>query len=81
MHGDPIVAVAKNDDDEVDVDTVATAHTCPPPPSLRAMIKTIMMTQAAYGQLIDGLLVEVAAARVNLANYRRPVPPSLPSDS
>ena len=48
MHGDPIVAVAE---DEVDVDIAAVAHTYPPPPSLRAMMETVMMTQAAYGQL------------------------------
>ena len=49
MHEDPIVAVVEDADDEVDVDTAAAAHTGPPPPSLRAMIGTIMTTQAAHG--------------------------------
>ena len=44
MNGDPIAAVAKDGDDEVDVDTAAAAHTSPPPPSLRAMMETVMMT-------------------------------------
>ena len=44
MHGDPIAAIAQDGDDEVDVDIAATAHTDPPPPSLRAMMETIMMT-------------------------------------
>ena len=37
MHGDHIVAVAEDGDDEVDVNTAATAHTSPPPPFLRAI--------------------------------------------
>ena len=49
MHEDPTIAVAEDGDDEVDVDTAAAAHTSPPPPSLRAMMETIMMTQAAHG--------------------------------
>ena len=81
MHEDPIVAVAKDGDDEVDVDTAVAAHTGPPPPSLHAMMETIMTTQAAYGQLLHGLLAEVAVMRANLAHYRRLVPPSPPSDS
>nr|POE57307.1 hypothetical protein CFP56_35165 [Quercus suber] len=35
----------------------------------------------AYGQLLHGLLVEVAALRADIADYRRPVPPSPPFDS
>ena len=81
MHGDPTTAVVEDGDDEVDVDTAAVAHTCPPPPFLRAMMETIMMTQAAHGQLLDGLLAKVAVLRANLADYRRLVPPSPPSDS
>ena len=49
MHEDPIVAVAKDGDDEVDVDTATAAHTFPPPPSLHAMMEAIMTTQAAHG--------------------------------
>ena len=51
MHEDPTAAVAEDGDDKVDVDTATAAHTGPPPPSLRAMMETVMMTQAAYGQL------------------------------
>ena len=81
MHGDPIAASAEDGDDEVDVDTAAAAHIGPSPPSLHAMMETIMMTQAAHGQLLHGLLAEVGAMRANLAHYRRLVPPSTPSDS
>lgn len=81
MHGDPTSVVAEDGDDEIDVDTVDAAHTCPLPPSLHAMMETIMTTQAAHGQLLHGLLAEVGAMRADLAHYRRPVPPSTPSDS
>ena len=81
MHGDPTSVVAEDGDDEVDVDTVDAAHTCPFPPSLHAMMETIMMTQAAHGQLLYGLLAEVGDMRADLAHYRRPVPPSTLSDS
>ena len=81
MHKDPTTAVAEDGDDEVDVDTAATTHTCPPPPSLRAMMETIMTTQAAHGQLLYGFFAEVATLRADLADYRRVVPPSPPSDS
>ena len=81
MHGDPTAAVAEDGDDEVDVNTAAVVHTGPPPPSLRAMMETIMTTQAAYGQLQYGLFAEVAALQADLVVYRRVVPPSPPSDS
>ena len=81
MHGGPTVAIAKDGDDKVDVDTAAIAHTSPPPPSLHAMMETIITTQTAHGQLLHGLLAEVAALRVDLVAYRRPVPPSPPFDS
>ena len=45
------------------------------------MMETIMTTQAAHGQLLDCLLAEVVALQSDLADYRRPVPPSPPSDS
>ena len=44
MHGDPTAASAEDGDDEVDVNTIAAAHIGPPPPSLRAMMETVMMT-------------------------------------
>ena len=81
MHEDPTIAVAEDGDDEVDVDIVAVAHTGPPPPSLHAMMETIMTTQAAHGQLLYGFFSEVAALRADLADYRHAVPPSAPSDS
>ena len=81
MHGDPTAAVAEDGDDEVDVNTAAVVHTGPPPPSLRAMMETIMTTQAAHRQLLHGLFAEVAALRANLVDYRRAVPLSPPSDS
>ena len=81
MHGDPIAAVTEDGDDQVNVDIVAATHTSPSPPSLHAMMETIMTTQAAHGQLLDGLLAKVAALRADLADYRRPVPPSPPLDS
>ena len=81
MHRDPIATSAEDGDDEVDVDTAAAAHIGPPPPSLRAMMETIMMTQAAYRQLLYGLFAEVATLRADLVVYRRAVPPSPPSDS
>ena len=81
MHGDPIAASAEDGDDEVDVDITAATHTSPPPPSLRAIMETIMMTQAAHGQLLYGLFAEVVALRADFANYRCVVPPSPPSDS
>ena len=81
MHKDPTAVVVEDGDDEVDVDTAAAAHIGPPPPSLHAMMETIMTTQAAHGQLLDGLLIEVVALQADLADYRHPVPPSPPSDS
>ena len=81
MHKDPIAAVAKDGDDEVDVDIAAVVHTGPSPPSLRAMMETITTTQAAHGQLLYGFFSEVAALRADLADYRRAIPRSPPSDS
>ena len=41
MHRDPIVAVAEDGDDEVDVHIAVVAHIGPPPPSLRAMMEPL----------------------------------------
>ncbi|KAK7857178.1 signal recognition particle receptor subunit alpha like protein [Quercus suber] len=71
MHGDPTAAVVEVSDDEVDVDTTAATQTGPPPPSLRAMMETIMMTQSTHGQVLYGLLGDIAALRVDVANFRR----------
>ena len=81
MHEDPTAAVAEDGDDEVNVDTAVTTHTSPPPPSFRAMMETIMTTQAAHGQLLYGFFAEVAALRADLVDYRCAVPPSPTSDS
>ena len=81
MHEDPTTAVAEDGDDEVDVDITVAAHTGPPPPSLHAMMETIMTAQAAHGQLLYGFFAEVAALRADLVDYRRAIPPSPPFDS
>nr|POF09554.1 hypothetical protein CFP56_78187 [Quercus suber] len=81
MHGDPTAVVVKDGDDEVDVETTAAAQTGPPPPSLRAMMETIMTTQATHGQVLYGLLGDIAALRADVADFRRQVPPSPSSDS
>ena len=81
MYGDPTAAVDEDGDDEVDVDTATVVHTGPLPPFLRAMMGTVMTTQALHGQLLDGLLAEVVALRADLADYRRPAPPFPPSNS
>nr|XP_023883392.1 uncharacterized protein LOC111995693 [Quercus suber] len=69
---DPTAAVADNGDDE---------PTIPPPLSLRAMMETFMTTQAAHGQLLDGLIAEVAALRAKFSEYRSAFPPPPPSKS
>ena len=81
MHEDPTAVVVEDGDDEVNVDTATTTHTGHHPPSLRAMMETIMTTQVAHGQLLYGFFAKVATLRADLANYRRAVPPSPPSDS
>nr|POF09121.1 hypothetical protein CFP56_56781 [Quercus suber] len=77
---DPTVAVASDGDDEVHVDSAAAEPTIPPPRSLRAMMETVMTTQAAHGQLLDGLIAEVAALRAEFSEYRSAFPPPPPSD-
>ena len=81
MHRDPTAVSTEDGDDEVDVDTAVAVHIGPPPPSLRGIMETIMTTQAAHGQLLYGLFAEVAALQADLADSRRAVPPSPPSDS
>nr|POF11904.1 b3 domain-containing transcription factor vrn1 [Quercus suber] len=53
----------------------------PPPPSLLAMMETIMTTQATHGPVLYGLLANIAALQADLADFRRQVPPSPSSDS
>ena len=59
-------------------DTINSTITSPL--SLHAMMKTFMTTQAAHGQLINELLIVVAALRVDFAKYRSVFPPLPPSD-
>ena len=49
MNGDPIAAVAKDGDDEVDVDTTAATYTGPPRPSLRAMMELLWQLRQPMG--------------------------------
>ena len=68
---------------EIHVDPAANDITDPtvaPLLPLHAMMETSMTTQATHGQLIDELLIEVAALRVDFAEYRSAFPPPLPSD-
>ena len=78
---DPTAVVADDGDDEVHVDNAATEPTVPPPLSLRAMMETFMTTQATHGQLLDGLITEVATLRANFSEYSSAFPPPPPSDS
>ena len=68
IHFDPTFAVADDDVDKVNIDTSDVEPTVPPIPpclSLYAMMETFMTTQAAHGQLLDELILNVAALRVD----------------
>ena len=78
---DPTGTVADIGDDGVHAHSTAADPTVPPPLSLRAMMETIMTTQAAHGQLLDGLIAEVAALRADFSEYSSAFPPPPPSDS
>ena len=60
---DPTVAMDPVVDDNTADPTVT------PPLSLCAMMETFITTQAAHRQLIDELLIEVAALRADFAEY------------
>ena len=49
-----------------------------PPLLLCAMMEFFMTTQAAHGQLLDELLIDVASLRVDFAEYRSVFPPPPP---
>ena len=70
---DPTTIVDPTTDDTIN-------STVTSPLSLHAMMKTFMTTQAAHGQLINELLIVVAALRVDFAKYRSVFPPLPPSD-
>ena len=55
--------------------------TIDPPLSLRAMMESFITTQAAHGQLLDELLMEVTFLRADFAKYRSVFPPPPPSDN
>ena len=74
IHVDPIATVDPAADAETNDPTVT------PPFSLRAMMETFMTTQATHRQLIDELLIEVAALRVDFAKYRSTFPTPPPSN-
>ena len=74
VHVDPTTVVDPSGDDDIVNPTVT------PPRSLCAMMKSLMTTQAAHGQLLDELLTEVATLRANFAEYRSVFPPPPPSD-
>ena len=61
---DPTVSVAKDDIDEVHVETRDVEPTVPPL-SLCAMMEMFIITQATHGQLLDELISEVAILRVD----------------
>ena len=49
--------------------------------SLRAMMEIFITTQTTHEQLLDGLITEVAALRVDFLEYRSAFSPPPPSDS
>ena len=74
IHVDPIATVDPAADAKTNDPTVT------PPFSLRAMMETFMTTQATHRQLIDELLIEVTALRVDFAKYRSTFPTPPPSN-
>ena len=77
----PTGTIADIGDDGVHAHSTAADPTVPPPLSLRAMMETIMTTQAAHGQLLDEFIAKVAALRANFSEYRSAFPFSPHSDS
>ena len=62
---------ASSDADDVDPPVA-------PPLLLCAMMESFMTTQAAHGQLLNELLIDVASLRVDFAEYRGVFPPPPP---
>ena len=48
--------------------------------SQHIMMETFMMMQVAYGQLLDSLITDVAALKVDFSEYRSSFPPPPPLD-
>ena len=67
------------------IDLVTAAATAIPPPStsndsnIRRMLETVMIVQAAHGQILVGMLNEFCALQADLEHLRRS-PPPLPFD-
>ena len=83
-HFDPMVEVANDGVDEVDLNAngAQTADPfIPPRLSLRSMLEIFMTTQVAHGQLFDELLTQMAALKTDFDKYRSAFPPPPPSDS
>ena len=80
IHFDPTIVVADDDVDEVNIDTSDVEPVVPPCLSLHAMMETFMTAQAAYGQLFDKLISNVAALRADFSEYRSAFPPPPPYD-
>ena len=78
---DLTVVVAEGGVDKVDVEIGDAEPIVPPPFSLRAMMETFMMTQAAHRELLDELISEVAALGADFTECRSAFPPPPPSDS
>ena len=90
MHIDPTADVADEEEEDVDVATVASPSGASP--SFRSMLErvletqssqhiimeTFMMTQAAYRQLLDFLISDLAALRVDFSKYTSSFPPPPP---
>ena len=67
-------------DPTVDAFVDPTATAAPPPStsddsSIRRMLDTVMTVQAAHGQLLVDVLMELQALRVELVSFRRSPPP------
>ena len=78
---DLTVAIVEDGVDKVDVEIGDAEPIVPPPLSLLAIMETFMMTQAAYSQLLDELISEVAALGADFTECRSAFPPPPPSDS
>ena len=76
---DSIIVDAEYGVDEVDIKIGDAEPTVPLPFSLSlslcAMMETFMTTQVEYGQLLDELIVEVAALRADFTKYKSVFPP------
>ena len=79
-----MATVANDGVDEVDLDghgAQIVDPSVPPHLSLRSMMETFMTTKAAHGQLLDKILIGIAALRIDFNEYRSAFPPPPPSDN